>query len=80
MVSAEIPCSVEIPAGPYFLSIYTGEVFQAYRLYSDFDGAFTEGVIASNGANYSTMSASIEVINLPLKNSNSSNRTREFNH
>jgi hypothetical protein len=64
MVSADVPCSTDIPAGPYFLSVYTGEVFQAFRLYSDFDGAFTEGVIASKSGNYSTMSASIEVNSL----------------
>jgi hypothetical protein len=60
MVSGGVSCSIPIPKGPYFLSVYTGEVFQAYRLYSDFDGAFTEGVIVSKSGNYSTMSASIE--------------------
>lgn len=54
-------CTVDIPSGPYFMSAYTGQLFQAYRLYSDFEGAFTEGVIATEGGNYSVMSAAIQV-------------------
>jgi hypothetical protein len=61
MVSAETSCTINIPSGPYFLHAYTGDIFQAWRLYSDVDGAFTEGVILGSDGNYSTMSASIEV-------------------
>ncbi|KAL3418189.1 glutamyl-tRNA amidotransferase [Phlyctema vagabunda] len=60
LASAEVGCTTDIPSGPYFLSIYTGDIFQAYRLYSDVDGAFTEGVIANKDGNYSTLSASIQ--------------------
>ena len=48
-----------IPPGPYFMSASTGNVFQAYRLYSDVQGAFTEGVIADGDGTYSTLSAAI---------------------
>jgi len=44
------------------MSTYTGQIFQAYRLYSDYEGAFTEGVIATDGGNYTAMSAAIQVI------------------
>ncbi|CZT17353.1 related to D-mandelate dehydrogenase [Ramularia collo-cygni] len=37
-----------VPPGPYFLAS-TGAVYQAWRLYSDFAGSFTESVITSNG-------------------------------
>ena len=33
-----------IPQGPYFLSASSGTIHKAYRLYSDFAGAFTETV------------------------------------
>ncbi|KXJ93611.1 amidase signature domain-containing protein [Microdochium bolleyi] len=35
------------PAGPYILAQATGEVYVPYRLYSDFMGAFHQGVIAA---------------------------------
>jgi hypothetical protein len=51
----------EIPAGPYFMSPSSGEVFAAYRLYSDVQGAFTEGLIApaESGGNFSVLPASV---------------------
>lgn len=49
----------EIPAGPYFLSVTTGEVFKAYRLYSDVQGAFTEGLRANPNGTYSVLSAAV---------------------
>ncbi|KAH8816954.1 putative Glutamyl-tRNA amidotransferase subunit A [Xylogone sp. PMI_703] len=48
-----------IPPGPYFMSPISGEVFQAYRLYSDVQGAFTSGIIANGDGTYSTLSAAI---------------------
>jgi hypothetical protein len=48
-----------IPPGPYFMSASTGNVYQAYRLFSDVQGAFTEGVIADGDGTYSTLSAAI---------------------
>jgi len=59
--TSTVNCTAEIPNGPYFLSIYTGEVYQAYRLYSDYEGAFTEGTIEGSNGNFSTMSASVPV-------------------
>jgi hypothetical protein len=46
------------------MSAYTGDIFQADRLYSDFEGAFTEGILASGDGNYSSMSASVQVSSL----------------
>jgi hypothetical protein len=48
-----------IPPGPYLMSASTGNVYQAYRLFSDVQGAFTEGVIADGDGTYSTLSAAI---------------------
>jgi hypothetical protein len=49
----------EIPAGPYFMSPRTGNVYQAYRLYSDVQGAFTEGLKPNTDGSYSVLSAAI---------------------
>jgi len=57
--------NLDIPEGPYFLSTTTGEVFQAFRLYSDVQGAFTEGLIADGDGNYSVLSAAIPVSFVP---------------
>lgn len=48
-----------LPVGPYFLSPSTGDVYQAYRLYSDVNGAFTEGTISIGDGTYATLSAAI---------------------
>lgn len=48
-----------LPAGPYFLNKDSGEVHEAFRLYSDVQGAFTEGLIASEGGNYTVLPAAI---------------------
>ena len=49
----------ELLPGPYFLSTTTGDVYQAYRLYSDVQSAFTEGTLANPDGTYSTFSAAI---------------------
>jgi Asp-tRNA(Asn)/Glu-tRNA(Gln) amidotransferase A subunit family amidase len=41
------------------MSAETGEVAQAYRLYSDFQGAFTEGLIAKSDGNFAAFPAFI---------------------
>jgi hypothetical protein len=41
------------------MSATTGEVFQAYRLYSDVQGAFTEGLKPNSDGTYSILSAAI---------------------
>lgn len=60
-----VSCTTAIPSGPYFLHAYTGNVYQAWRLYSDYEGAFTEGTIAHDDGNFSTLSASIAVYKSP---------------
>lgn len=57
-------CTVQIPNGPYFVSTYTGDIYQAYRLYSNYEGAFTEGMITNADGNFSTLAASIPVSSL----------------
>lgn len=55
----EVGWRTALPPGPYFMSPISGEVFQAYRLYSDVQGAFTSGLIANGDGTYSTLSAAI---------------------
>ncbi|KAF4626882.1 hypothetical protein G7Y89_g11275 [Cudoniella acicularis] len=50
-----------IPTGPYFVSAYTGDIYQAWRLYSNYEGAFTEGTYESASGNFSTLSAAITI-------------------
>jgi len=49
----------ELPPGPYFLSTTTGNVYQVYRLYSDVQGAFTEGILANPDGTYSPFSSAV---------------------
>ncbi|KAI9646388.1 hypothetical protein NHQ30_004380 [Ciborinia camelliae] len=49
----------QVPPGPYFLTPNTGELFKAYRLYSDVQDAFTEGTIENSDGTFSILSASI---------------------
>lgn len=51
--------SPNIPSGPYFLEKATGAVHQAYRLYDDFSGAFTESLIQAPDGTFHTISARI---------------------
>jgi hypothetical protein len=53
------PWSKAVPQGPYFMSASTGDVYQAFRLFSDVNGAFTEGTIANGDGTYSPFSAAI---------------------
>jgi hypothetical protein len=48
-----------LPSGPYFLNTYTGEAYQAYKLYEDFAGAFTQSLIQHSDDQFSTLSAQI---------------------
>lgn len=49
----------EIPPGPYFLSTTNGEVYQAFRLYSDVQDAFTQGIVPNPDGTYSPISAAV---------------------
>jgi len=51
--------STGLPQGPYFMSASTGDVYMAYRLYSDFAGSFTESVFALPEGIFTTLSAAI---------------------
>ncbi|QIW95774.1 hypothetical protein AMS68_001292 [Peltaster fructicola] len=50
--------SAALPSGPYFVSS-GGNIYQAWRLYTDFAGAFTETVIPSTANSYSVLPANI---------------------
>lgn len=56
--------SSALAPGPYFVSL-GGAVFQAYRLYSDFAGAFTEPLIPAGNGMYAPLPAAIAGIQAP---------------
>ncbi|KAK3620726.1 hypothetical protein LTR56_023243 [Elasticomyces elasticus] len=57
--SASVTNTTAIPEGPYFLSA-TGAIYEAWRLYSDFAGAFTETVIPSpDGSSFDVLPANV---------------------
>lgn len=47
-----------LPPGPYFVSS-SGAVYQAWRLYSDFAGAFTEPLLANGDGTYGVLPAGV---------------------
>lgn len=47
-----------IPNGPYFVS-FSGDVYEAYRLYTDFAGAFTETLVPASDGSFSVLPANI---------------------
>lgn len=51
--------SQNVPSGPYFLETATGALHQAYRLYDDFSGAFTESLIQAPDGTFQTLSARV---------------------
>lgn len=51
--------SLRIPPGPYFLEKATGDLHQAYRVYDDFSGAFTESLIQAPDGTFHTLSARV---------------------
>ncbi|KAF4853417.1 Amidase 1 [Colletotrichum siamense] len=59
--SAVLPLSklASIPSGPYFLDTTTGEVHQAFRLYPDFAGAFSESLLQTPDGTFQTLSAQV---------------------
>ncbi|EYE99691.1 glutamyl-tRNA(Gln) amidotransferase, subunit A [Aspergillus ruber CBS 135680] len=50
----------DIPKGPYFFSPSTGEIYQAFRLYSDHQLAFTEATISDGKDGYKPLPAVTE--------------------
>jgi hypothetical protein len=57
--SKKLSSSKSLPAGPYFFNPSSGEVFEAYLLYSDTMGSFTQGLIAVGDGAYDVLSASL---------------------
>lgn len=51
--------SPNIPSGPYFLETATGALHQAYRLYNDFSGAFTESLLQAPDGTFQPLSAHV---------------------
>ncbi|RSL83678.1 hypothetical protein CEP52_016648 [Fusarium oligoseptatum] len=51
--------NADIPSGPYFLRTTTGTLHQAFRLYEDFAGAFTESLLQRPDGRFQTLSAQI---------------------
>ncbi|OQE34681.1 hypothetical protein PENCOP_c016G07770 [Penicillium coprophilum] len=47
----------DIPNGPYFYSPLTGEIYQAFRLYSDHQLAFTEAVLSDGTGGFKPLPA-----------------------
>jgi hypothetical protein len=57
--STRLSSSKSLPAGPYFFNPSSGEVFEAYLLYSDTMGSFTQGLIAVGDDEYDVLSANL---------------------
>ena len=53
-----------LASGPYFVST-VGSIFQAYRLYSDFAGAFIQPLIPATNGTYAALPAAIPGIEGP---------------
>ncbi|ROT36066.1 glutamyl-tRNA amidotransferase [Sodiomyces alkalinus F11] len=52
--------STALPSGPYFLDTASGDVYQAYRLYDDSIGSFTESLLQSpDASSFQPLSAHI---------------------
>jgi hypothetical protein len=51
--------SSSVPSGPYFLEAATGSLHMAYRLYSDFAGAFSQPLILTPAGGFTFLSAQI---------------------
>lgn len=56
--STAVSSQDSIPNGPYFLSS-TGAVFEAWRLYSDFAGAFTETLMPAADGTFAVLPANV---------------------
>ncbi|OQE36769.1 hypothetical protein PENCOP_c011G05630, partial [Penicillium coprophilum] len=51
-----------LPPGPYFWSPSSGTINAAYRLYTDEQGAFTQGLIPSSDGSYNVIPAAVPVL------------------
>lgn len=60
----KVSSSTSLAPGPYFVSL-GGAIFQAYRLYSDFAGAFTQPMVPAGDGMYAPLPAAIAGIQAP---------------
>lgn len=51
----------DVPKGPYFISAKTGDIFKAFRLYTDHQLAFTEAAISDEKDGFIPLPAVTEV-------------------
>ncbi|CAI7611624.1 unnamed protein product [Penicillium glandicola] len=58
--SKTVTSSSTLPPGPYFLDPSSGAVFEAYLLYSDVMGSFTQGLISVGDDEYDVLPASLQ--------------------
>jgi hypothetical protein len=65
VITAHSNASSTIPTGPYFMSA-TGSLYQAHRLYSDSEGAFTETMTQDPSGTYSVLPAGFPGQNLAV--------------
>ena len=58
LVASSNSSTSSLPSGPYFMNA-AGDVYEAWRLYSDTNGAFTESAIGNDDGSYSVLPAGI---------------------
>jgi hypothetical protein len=58
--SKAVTSSSTLPAGPYFLDPSSGAVFEAYLLYSDVMGSFTQGLVSVGDEEYDVLPTSLQ--------------------
>lgn len=58
--SKTVTSSSNLPAGPYFLDPSSGAVFEAWLLYSDVMGSFTQGLVSVGDNEYDVLPASLQ--------------------
>ncbi|KAJ3051571.1 hypothetical protein HK097_007417 [Rhizophlyctis rosea] len=59
-LSSSSKFSKDLPIGPYFLSLFTGEIHQAYRLYPDEQQAFLYGTIPTSSDSFGILNAHVK--------------------
>lgn len=65
VASTYVTNTTAIPSGPYFVSS-TGAIYEAWRLYSDFAGAFTETLVPASDGTFSVLPANVPGQNLAV--------------
>lgn len=56
----------DIPRGPYFYSPQMGELYQAFRLYSDHQLAFTEACLSDGADGFEPLPGAVSVSSIGL--------------